>query len=318
MGSARSNRSGSSRWAKYCDRNSSGRQTSCAPSPHVSHACRIAPLDRTILRLHTDAEHLVRRELHDDRSRLPVCDSIEQDGGNDQGKTFRVLPYDAVRNNRQRDERVPHRPAVDGPATRSRRLYLLHVGDSDGERGRAARGQGTGGCAALHLHEPVLEGGPALHLSLHREFIGPRAEEGEGLRQQDAPATGSGVSLEESLDLHRRVGDLLPVRADGWSDKQGVSTVRLGTAAPYPHTSVSSSMRLTTAPSRRSSAISRSNSFGVSATGRPLRSTVREAGMISTAPNCSGSPAPSPGGAVRRNSASTRASSSSTPNGFVT
>ena len=76
-------------------------------------------------------------------------------------------------------------------------------------------------CAALHLHEPVLEGGPALHLSLHREFIGPRAEEGEGLRQQDAPATGSGVSLEESLDLHRRVGDLLPVRPDGCSDKQG-------------------------------------------------------------------------------------------------
>ena len=47
------------------------------------------------------------------------------------------------------------------------------------------------------------------------------SHEGEGLRQQDAPATGSGVSLEESLDLHRRVGDLLPVRPDGCSDKQG-------------------------------------------------------------------------------------------------
>src|SRR2546425_3743118 len=105
-------------------------------------------------------------------------------------KTFRFRQYDAVRNNRQRHERVPHRRAVDGPPTRSRRLYLLHVGHSDGER-RAARGHVTGGCAALHLDEPVLEGGPALHLSPHREFIGPRAEEGEGLRQQDAPATGS-------------------------------------------------------------------------------------------------------------------------------
>src|SRR2546425_5504826 len=42
------------------------------------------------------------------------------------------------------------------------------------------------------------------------------------------------------------------------------------------------------------------------------RSTERDAGMTSTAPNCSGSPAPSAGGAVRRNSASTRARSSST------
>src|SRR5881392_321995 len=75
-----------------------------------------------------------------------------------------------------------------------------------------------------------------------------------------------------------------------------VSTVRLNTAALYPHTSVSSSMRLATAPPRRSSATSRSNSFGVSATGRPLRSTERDAGMTSTAPNCSGSPAPSAGG----------------------
>src|SRR6185503_9197828 len=35
-GSARSNSSGSSRCAKYCDRNSSGRQTSCAPAAAAS------------------------------------------------------------------------------------------------------------------------------------------------------------------------------------------------------------------------------------------------------------------------------------------
>ena len=77
-------------------------------------------------------------------------------------------------------------------------------------------------------------------------------------------------------------------------------------------------MRVTTAPSRRSSATNRSNSFGVSGTGCPFRSTVRDAGITSTGPKCSGGPAPSPGGALRRSRASTRARSSSTPNGFVT
>src|SRR5436305_1527808 len=67
-----------------------------------------------------------------------------------------------------------------------------------------------------------------------------------------------------------------------------VSTVRLNTAALYPHTSVRSSMRVTTAPSRRSSATNRSNSFGVSGTGCPFRSTVRDAGITSTGPKCSG------------------------------
>src|SRR6266571_3600312 len=77
--------------------------------------------------------------------------------------------------------------------------------------------------------------------------------------------------------------------------------------------------RVATAPRRLTSAYSRSNSLGVRHTGSLPRRTVRDAGTISTSPNRSGGPAPSrPGGAARRSSASTRASSSSTPNGLVT
>src|SRR5207249_6534309 len=50
----------------------------------------------------------------------------------------------------------------------------------------------------------------------------------------------------------------------------------------------SRSSRVTTAPRRRSSATSRSNSLGVSGTGWPPRSTVRDAGITSTSPNRSG------------------------------
>src|ERR1051325_5123991 len=76
------------------------------------------------------------------------------------------------------------------------------------------------------------------------------------------------------------------------------------------------------APSRRTSASSRSYSFGVSATGAPSRRTVREGVSTSISPNFSnggdGAPPFLRGSATRRSSASMRASSSSTPNGFVT
>jgi len=84
------------------------------------------------------------------------------------------------------------------------------------------------------------------------------------------------------------------------------------------HTSVRSSMRLTTAPPRRSSATNRIELLGV----RPLacpyatQSVSRDDALTTgrTLLRLSGAVS---GGAVRRNSASTRASSSSTPNGFV-
>ena len=56
------------------------------------------------------------------------------------------------------------------------------------------------------------------------------------------------------------------------------STVRDNTKAPYPHTSLSRSCRVTTRPPRATSASSSSNALGVSVTGAPPRHAVRAAG----------------------------------------
>jgi hypothetical protein len=84
---------------------------------------------------------------------------------------------------------------------------------------------------------------------------------------------------------------------------------------------LSSSAREITCPGRCTSASRSSYSFGDSSTGRPFFRTTRATGWISMSPNREASD----GGAfgldeadARRSTASTRATNSRTPNGFVT